>query len=404
MTDYRLSTIRVLSVSTLFPNEAQPRHGIFLRHRLTHLAQVEGIEILVVAPVPWFPSARRVFGRYSVFRRAPDRSHQSGLSVLHPRYIVIPKPGMSIAPALMAAALLPVLWRIKRHSFDFDAIDSYYLYPDGVAATLLGLIFNRPVLMTALGSDVNLLPRYVAPRKQILWALGRSAAATAVCQALKKGLIELGAAETKVQVVLHGVDHDLFKPPANRTALRRQIGFDRPTFISVGHLIPRKGHDIAIAALVDVPHANLVIVGDGPEESNLRQLAIRRAVDDRVRFLGHIDQTKLVPLLGAADALVLCSDREGIANVLIEALSCGTPVIATPVWGSPEVVSAPEAGILVGERSVGAVVEGMYRLLAHPPDRDATRRFSERFSWSDAATQHATIIRSAVRAHRNRRN
>jgi glycosyltransferase involved in cell wall biosynthesis len=308
---------------------------------------------------------------------------------------------MSIAPSLMAAALLPVLLILKRHDFDFDVIDSYYLYPDGVAAALLGLLFDRPVLMTAFGTDVSLLPNYVVARKQILWALGRSAGATAVCQALKDRLVELGAAGNKVQVVRHGVDHDLFSPPVDRTALRRQLGFDRPTFISVGHLIPRKGHDIAISALADLPCANLVIVGDGPEEANLRQQAIRRAIDDRVQFLGHVDQTKLAPLLGAADALVLCSDREGIANVLLESLSCGTPVIATPAWGSPEVVGAPEAGILLRDRSVGTVVEGMHRLLADPPDRVAARRFSERFSWPDAAAQHATIIRDAVSAHRS---
>jgi len=300
----------------------------------------------------------------------------------------------------MAAALLPILLRIKRSGFDFDVIDSYYLYPDGVAAALLGLLFNRPVLMTAYGTDVSLVPNHVVARKQILWALGRSAGATAVCQALKDRLVELGAAGNKVQVVKHGVDHDLFKPPVDRTALRRQLGFDRPTLISVGHLISRKGHDIAISALADLPHANLIIVGDGPEEANLRQLAIRRAVDNRVQFLGHVDQTKLPPLLGAADALLLCSDREGIANVLMEALACGTPVIATPIWGSPEVVTAPEAGILLRNRSVCAVVEGVNKLLADPPDRDATRRFSERFSWPDAAAQQATIIRWAVSAHR----
>lgn len=393
-----MHTIKVLGLSTLFPNAAQPRHGIFLLHRLAHLAEVDGIRLRMVAPVPWFPSANPVFGRYAVYARVPRRSEQRGIEVLHPRYPVLPKLGMTIAPALMAAALLPRLLAMRRAGFDFDVINSYYLYPDGVAAALLGAWLNRPVLLTAFGTDVSLVPRHAAARAQIKWAVARAAGVTAVCQALKDGLLEAGAAAGKVQVILHGVDQDLFSPPADRMALRRRLGFDRPTLISVGHLIARKGHDLVIAALPDLPGTDLVIAGDGPEEAALRRLAARLGVDGRVRFQGHVEQAQLPALIGAADALVLCSDREGIANVLMEAMACGTPVAATPVWGSPEVVTAPEAGILLRDRSAGAVVEGVRRLLANLPDRAATRRYGERFAWSDTAARHAALIRRAAGA------
>ena len=393
-----MHTIKVLGLSTLFPNAAQPRHGIFLRHRLAHLAEVDGIRLRMVAPVPWFPSANPAFGRYAVYARVPRRSEQGGIEVLHPRYPVLPKLGMTIAPALMAAALLPKLLAMRRAGFDFDVIDSYYLYPDGVAAALLGAWLNRPVLLTAFGTDVSLVPRHAAARAQISWAVARAAAVTAVCQALKDGLAEAGAAADKVQVILHGVDQDLFSPPADRMALRRRLGFDRPTLISAGHLITRKGHDLVIAALPGLPGTDLVIAGDGPEEAALRQLAARLGVAGRVRFQGHVEQAQLPALIGAADALVLCSDREGIANVLMEAMACGTPVAATPVWGSPEVVTAPEAGILLRDRSAGAVVEGVRGLLANLPDRAATRRYGERFAWSDTAARHAALIRRAAGA------
>jgi glycosyltransferase involved in cell wall biosynthesis len=393
-----MHTIKVLGLSTLFPNAAQPRHGIFLLHRLAHLAEVDGIRLRMVAPVPWFPSANPVFGRYAVYARVPRRSEQRGIEVLHPRYPVLPKLGMTIAPALMAAALLPRLLAMRRGGFDFDVIDSYYLYPDGVAAALLGAWLNRPVLLTAFGTDVSLVPRHAAARAQIKWAVARAAGVTAVCQALKDGLVDAGAAAGKVQVILHGVDQDLFSPPADRMALRRRLGFDRPTLISVGHLIARKGHDLVIAALPDLPGTDLVIAGDGPEEAALRRLAARLGVDGRVRFQGHVEQAQLPALIGAADALVLCSDREGIANVLMEAMACGTPVAASPVWGSPEVVTAPEAGILLRDRSAGAVVEGVRRLLANLPDRAATRRYGERFAWSDTAARHAALIRRAAGA------
>ncbi len=391
-----MHAIKVLGLSTLFPNAAQPRHGIFLLHRLAHLAQVDGIRLRMVAPVPWFPWSNPAFGRYAMYARVPRRSEQRGIEVLHPRYPVLPKLGMTIAPALLAAALLPKLLAMRRAGFDFDVIDSYYLYPDGVAAALLGAWLNRPVLLTAFGTDVSLVPRHAAARAQIRWAVARAAGVTAVCQALKDGLVEAGAAAGKVQVILHGVDQDLFSPPADRMALRRRLGFDRPTLISAGHLIARKGHDLLIAALPELPGTDLVIAGDGPEEAALRQLTVRLGVAGRVRFQGHVEQAQLPALIGAADALVLCSDREGIANVLMEAMACGTPVAATPVWGSPEVVTAPQAGILLRDRSAGAVVEGVRRLLANLPDRAATRRYGERFAWSDTAARHAALIRRAA--------
>jgi teichuronic acid biosynthesis glycosyltransferase TuaC len=318
--------------------------------------------------------------------------------VLHPRYPALPKIGMIVAPVLMAAALLPTLLAIRNGGFDFDVIDSYYLYPDGVAAALLGALLHRPVLVTAFGTDVSLVPRYIIPRAQLLWAVRRAAGVTAVCQALKDCLVELGIEADKVKVILHGVDLDLFSPPADRMALRRRLGFERPTLISVGHLIQRKGYNFAIAALADLPATDLLIAGDGPEDRALRQTVIEFGVADRVRFLGHVDQARLPELIGAADALVLCSDREGIANVLMEALACGTPVAATPLWGSPEIVATQEAGVLLRDRSAGAVVEGVRRLLADPPDRAATRRYAERFTWTDTAARHAALIRSVVGA------
>jgi teichuronic acid biosynthesis glycosyltransferase TuaC len=393
-----MQTVRVLSLATLFPNAAQPRHGIFTLHRLSQLAAIEGIALRVVAPVPWFPSSHPMFGRYANYARAPRTSTQRGIEVVHPRYPAIPKIGMTVAPALMAAALLPQLLAIRATAFDFDVIDTYYLYPDSVAAVLLGALLHRPVLVTAFGSDVSLVPRYVLPREQLLWATRRAAAVTAVCRALKDRLSELGVPAQKIHVIHHGVDLSLFRPPADREALRRRLGFQCPTLISVGHLIQRKGHKFAIEALAVLSDTVLLIVGDGPDDQALRVLASHMGVADRVRFLGHVDQSLLPDLIGAADALVLCSDREGVANVLLEALACGTPVIATPVWGSPEIVTTPEAGLLLRDRSAASVVEGVRRLLALPPDRTATRQYAERFTWTDTAVRHAALIRTIIGA------
>ena len=195
-----------------------------------------------------------------------------------------------------------------------------------------------------------------------------------------------------MRVIRHGVDLELFRPSVDREQVRRRFGLDAPTMISVGHLIERKGHDIAIRSLDYLPGHQLLIVGEGPKERELRRLASGLHLGDRVKFLGLVPQPELPPLLCAADVLVNCSDREGIANVLLEAMACGTPVVATHIWGSSEVISSPEAGILVHERSPAAVAQGVRRLLAQRPDGVLTRSHAQRFSWIETARQHLETI------------
>ena len=386
--------MKILVLSSLYPNDAQRRHGIFIEHRVAHLV-APGDEVRVVAPVPWFPSVNAIFGRYAAFAQAPREAVRRGVAVSHPRYPVVPKVGMMAAPGLMAAALYPHIAKLRR-TFDFDVIDSYYLYPDGVAAGLLARAFGRPYLMSALGTDVSLIPQHRAERRMILRAAERAAAVTTVCGALRDELLALGAAADKVSVVEHGVDLVLFRPPADRAALRRELGIEGPALLSVGHLIDRKGHDLAIRAVADLPECTLMIAGDGPRDTALRTLAVELGVADRVRFLGHVEQQRLPDLYGAADVALNCADREGIANVLLEALACGTPLVATPVWGSPEVVKVPEAGLLSADRSAGAIRDAVARLLNALPDRATTRVYAERYDWRETGRQHRALLAAAV--------
>lgn len=390
--------MKILVLSSLYPNDVQRRHGIFIEHRVGHVVQPED-EVRVVAPIPWFPSSNARFGHYADFAKAPHEAVRRGIPITYPRYPVVPKIGMTVAPWLMAAALYRHVARI-RHEFDFDVIDSYYLYPDGVAAGLLAKRFDRPFVMSALGTDVSLIPQHRAERAMILSAINRASATTAVAAALRDELLAIGAAPDKVCVVEHGVDLELFSPPVDRAALRARMGIAAPTVLSVGHLIDRKGHDFAIRAIATLPDVRLMIAGDGPREAALRALAESLGVSGRVDFLGHVDQHRLPDLYGAADVTASCSDREGIANVLLESLACGTPLVATPVWGSPEVVRVPEAGVLTADRSDAAIADGIARLLADLPDRAATRAYGERYDWRETGRQHRALLVAAVAEHR----
>ena len=201
---------------------------------------------------------------------------------------------------------------------------------------------------------------------------------------IKDALIELGADPADVHVMRNGVDLDLFRP-MDRGIARSHWQCRRRTLLSVGHLIERQGHDLVVRSLEHLPEVDLIIAGDGPKRGQLEQLAMKLGVAERVRFAGVIAHHDLPSLYSAADALVLASSREGWPNVLLEALASGTPVIASRNWGTPEIVSAPEAGLLVDERTPETIALAVQRLLQTPPDRAKTRRFAEAFSW-DATT------------------
>lgn len=376
--------MKLLTFSTLFPNLERPSHGIFVETRLRHLVASGQVQSRVVAPVPWFPLAHARFGTYGRFARVPRSEVRSGIEVLHPRYALLPKIGMTPAPLLMAMAVKPVLRRLIDEGFDFDAIDAHYFYPDGVAAAMLGKEFGKPVVITARGSDITLLPQYRWPGKMIRWAAGQAAGIITVCNALREELLVLGADPAKVVSLRNGVDLQLFRP-VDRTAVRQALGITGLTLLSVGNLVPVKGHELTIGALTELPEARLLIAGSGPERERLQTLATQLQVADRVSFLGSQSQDQLRDYYNAADIMVLSSSREGWANVLLESMACGTPVVASKVWGTPEVVAHADAGLLMEQRSAHGIAEAVRALLAAPPSRQATRRYAEGFSW-DATT------------------
>jgi len=375
--------VKILTFSTLYPNKIFHKHGIFVENRLRHLLANGNVQSKVVAPIPWFPLKHKRFGDYAKYTQVPEYENRHGIDIIHPRYPLVPKVGMTTAPLLMAMAALQPLKKILADGYDFQIIDAHYFYPDGVAATILGKILGKPVIITVRGTDISLIPRYFAPRHMIKWAASGSAGLVTVCQALKDSLMSLGIEDQKVTVLRNGVDLQLFRPVENREVLRASLKLNGTTLLSVGHLIPRKGHHLIIKALKALPNVSLFIAGDGGEENYLKELAKNLHVQDRVRFLGSIPHDQLVKYYAAVDMLVLASSREGWANVLLESMACGTPVVATNVWGTPEVVAQSEAGVLVDERSASGIAKGVSALLDNYPDRNKTRLYAEKFSWEE---------------------
>jgi teichuronic acid biosynthesis glycosyltransferase TuaC len=303
---------------------------------------------------------------------------------------------MSVAPLLMFLSLFFFVRRLVRNAAaPYQVLDAHYFYPDGVAAVMLGKLLRLPVVVTARGTDINLIPRWRLPRWQLRWAIRRADAVIAVCQALKEAIQGLAEDVCEVEVLRNGVDLQMFSPPTDRARLRAELGFDRVTLVCAGHLIERKGPHLVVEALHRLDDVELVFVGEGELRDALTTQVRSLELESRVRFLGALDQGELKKYYQAADFLVLASSREGWANVLLEAMACGTPVIGTRVWGTPEAVDEGVSGLLVDSRTPQAIAEAIDAARRKHFDRHAVRRWAERFSWDETSDGLLALLAQA---------
>ena len=393
--------IKTLLFSSLYPSSARPIHGIFVETRLRELLASEMVETKVVSPVPWFFSKNRQFGDYALLAQTPSREMWHGVDVLHPRYLLPPKVGMTIAPFSMALGAIACVRRLMRSGFEFDLLDAHYFYPDGVAAALVARWIGRPCVITGLGTDLHHIPQFMLPRMMIERAARSAEASIGVCRALIDVLADWGIPENKLHVMRNGIDLKRFEP-VDQTLARRQLSLTgSPILLAVGRLIELKGHHIVIQALkhilVHYPRAMFVVVGQGPERERLQLLAAELGVSDHVYFAGAVSNSELKVWYGASDLMVLASSREGWANVLLESMACGTPVVATRTGGTPEVMQDPVAGLLVDERAPEPLANKILELLQNYPSRSAVRRYAEGFTWQATTDAQLQLFERIVR-------
>ncbi|WP_163834598.1 glycosyltransferase family 4 protein [Spartinivicinus ruber] len=390
--------MNILVFTALYPNELQHRHGVFVENRTRQYVMNTGNQVTVVAPVPWFPLSHSCFGQYAIYNKIPDEEIRYGVKVYHPRYVNIPKIGMNIQPNLMFTSMKRFIKQLMASGLQFDVIDAHYFYPDGVVAAWLGKYFNKPVVISARGQDISYIPQYEKPRKLIQQAAKQASYLIAVCDALKQQMLSL-AIDTPIDVLLNGVDLQLFQQLENRQQIRQQLGLNQFTLISVGNMIELKGHHLVIEALTKLPDVQLILIGEGPEKVKYQKLANRLGVSERITFLGNLQQKQLVDYYNAADVLTLISRREGCPNVLLESMACGNPVIANNVGGVSELVKSPVAGTLLKERSVAAIVGAVQAQQHSPVIRASVRAYAEQFSWSQVSAAQQAIFEQVVNGY-----
>lgn len=380
--------LRVLSIATLFPDTARPNFGLFVEKSLRALAAQPGIDLTVVAPIGLPPFPLSLHKRYRALRGLPRTESWNGLTVHRPRFTLIPRIGARLNPAIVARATLAAV-----HGEQFDVVDAQFFYPDGPAAMRVADALGLPFSAKARGADISHFGHDPATRSQVIEAGAKAAGLLAVSEAMRDDMVEIGLDPASIAVHYTGIDTARFHP-GDRSAARAALGMHAaPMILTVGALIPRKGQALVIEALRALPGVDYWLAGAGEEEGRYRALAQKLGVETRVHFMGPVANADLPQLYRAADAVVMPSVSEGLANAWVEALACGTPIVISDAGGAAELVTSPVAGRIV-ERTPGAIAEAVQAILAHPPaPADVAACLGDRFDWDRNGRELAQHLR-----------
>lgn len=387
--------------STLFPNSAQPKAGLFIRERMFRVGV--HLPLVVVSPKPWFPGQGIIRLVRPHYRPLPGKSErQEGYEVLFPRFLALPGVLRSLDSLFMALGSYRVLRRLRMRGYNL--IDAHFAYPDGHAAVRLGRWLGLPVTVTLRGTEVP-HSRNPALRKRLRQVFQRAEHAIAVSSSLHALAIGLGLPPDKGTTIGNGVDINRFYPiPRSEARLRLGLPAEAQIIISIGALVERKGFHRVIesipALLAKHRELHYLIVGGPSPEGDMsalfHQQVLNLGLSDRVHFLGAMSPDELKWPLSAADAFVLASRNEGWANVILEAMACGLPVVATDVGGNREVVARDDLGTIVPFDDQVALTAALDDALTREWDRSTILSYARANAWDQRMPQLIQTLSKAV--------
>jgi glycosyltransferase involved in cell wall biosynthesis len=394
--------MKILSLSSVFPNPSESGLGLFVRARLSAITGFAQVKVIAPLPLLDYTNPKGKIYRRRMF---PFTGMDGPIEVLFPRW-VFPPLGTPLNVICLFLRLQPMV-RDLRARFDFDLIDAHFGYPEGIVAALLAWAFNVPFTITLRGSE-PIFNRYRYRRQAMRWAFRRVSRIIAVSEELRRFAISHGVAAEKVVTIPNGIDQSIFHP-RNRTRSREKYGIspNRKAIVSAGEFIQAKGHqDVAQAVrelVAEGVDAELLIVGTtargGPNyETTLKRFVRNLHLGDRIRFVGWAGREEMAELLSAADVFCLASYTEGWPNVVHEAQACGAPVVATRVGAIPEMIPSTEYGLIVPVKDVPALVRALRAALVMTDwDRRKIALWGGSRSWSHVAQEVGDIFTSVIR-------
>lgn len=392
--------MRVLSLATVFPNPLEPSAGTFVKARLAGLAAA-GAEVTVVAPLALLDYAGR---RMGLRRPVPRVTHEGRLAIHYPRWIYPPKIA-ALNPFLLAFELLPLVSQLMRH-WQPHVIDAHFGFPEGVTAWILSRLVRRPFVVTLRGNE-PLHAGYPLRRLLMKRSFAAASALIAVSERLAAFARELCSGTELVTVVPNGVDTSLFYPRERAQCRRRwEIRPEEHLVISVGSLIPRKGHHWVIRAIRQLIECGLqvklIVAGGRGREGDVSAQLLREVrqhgLQSCVRFAGVLSQDALADLYSAADLLCLASTREGHPNVVQEALACGCPVVMTDVGAARALIPSAEYGVVVPLEQLDHLSQVLSEALRRSWNREQIAAWGRKRSWEEVGREVIKVLQVAAQA------
>ena len=381
--------VKIAIVSPFFPNSEQPYRGSSVYQVVRRLAIFA--DVMVFCPLPRYPKffQPRSFEHRDVNPnfRLPD------VSVRYIKFPAIPILSRAINGMVCAQYLLKEI-----RSFMPDVIMNYWLYPQGYAAVQVGAKLGVPTIVGAIGSDLNAIEDPVT-RFFTRLTLKRAAAVVTKSNHLRQQAVALGADALRVHAVLNGCDTSVFRVSSRQKArCDLQLGAKERLIVYVGRLELNKGLLELIEAFANLRRVgrevNLAIIGDGTRSELIEARASELGVADCTRFIGRQTSAEVSRWLAASDLLALPSYAEGCPNVILEAICCGRPVVATNVGGIPEVVGQ-HCAVLVPPHDVAAFTEALDVALTREWDEIVIAKQFGR-SWQDMAVELYDICLSVL--------
>ena len=350
--------LEIAVVTPLFPLPGEPHRGIFIYRTVRELARLASVRVL--CPVAVYPRWRFLQPR-TYTPHLPDPDYRpGGLDVTYKTYRTLPALGRPFNGWLSGRLILRRLNERRP-----DVVLAYWLYPEGWGGVWAGRKLGIPVVLGARGSDLRRPGDWLSARLT-RQALLRAAFVITVSEDLKRIATRMGVPADRIQSIPNGCDLDVFFP-ADRFEARRELGVaaESRVVLFVGRLVEVKGVEVLLEAsrlaLTRAPSLELILVGDGPSRPRLERQA-REKLGARARFVGPLPPEKIARWMAAADVVCLPSYSEGCPNVVIEALACGRPVVASAVGGVPELVTA-DTGILVPPGQPAVLAEALREAL-----------------------------------------
>jgi glycosyltransferase involved in cell wall biosynthesis len=393
---------KIVVVTSYFPNSCDPQRAVFVKNLVEEIKKK--CEVMVVSPIPFVPPMR-ARKDWLCLARIERREIIDHIEVSHPRYLVIPKLELFSGVSYMVG-IVRHLWKLKQENRSRMVIHAHCAYPDGMGVAIAAKILGISYVITAHGSDINVLARTRTLRWQIRWALRNAAAVIGVSSAICTKISELAGRplDRLVHIPCAGYDPRWFFPK-DRLQARRNVGqmhVDR-LVLFIGNLVKIKGAEVLICAWSRLqkegmlsPNDKLAIIGDGPLRNPLGEQAKESCQIGTVIFAGSVPHVAIADWINAANLLCLPSYNEGTPNVIIESLACGIPVVSTNVGGIPDVVQEEKNGLLVEPGDVEKFAEALKAGLNMEWQEKKLEESVTGYTWKNLAERNLKVLGEVV--------